>query len=169
MTVSSRKRWFVPDHVMLELGTEATKDLNKCADNWSDSEILSLRARLPQPYHAVPPDELRRQWVNLRKRGESGMKLNGHGAAKGWKEKERQSPEWYVAYLNSEYWQSRRDEWLLYWGKCCLCGDTRSLDVHHNCYARLRREQFSDCVVLCRDCHNIHHDALTIPDDQPLF
>lgn len=166
----ARFTWLVPDDLMIPLGAEATAHLEKCADNWSDSEVASLRSRLPYEYHAVPTDELRRQWINIRKRGTDGYRLNGHGPTKG--SRKHATPQWYLDYLASDYWQKRRLEWLDFWKKCCLCGtpaDLTTLEVHHNAYIRLGHEEFTDCVVLCRTCHEIHTTALEIPDHRLMF
>jgi hypothetical protein len=149
----------VPDQYMIPIGARYTKELEKCADSWSDSEVAIMRAELPPEYHAVPLDELRRQWINLRKRAAEGFRLNGVGPSIG--SRKRGLPPVdprYAEYLNSEDWKRRRLEWLRYWGGCCICNDSgkaAELNVHHRTYVRVGREEFKDCVVLCRNCHEL--------------
>lgn len=66
----------------------------------------------------------------------------------------------YTEYLKTEYWQFRRKRALILGDhKCRVCGakDAR-LEVHHNTYERLGREEDTDLVVLCRGCHTLFHD-----------
>ena len=65
----------------------------------------------------------------------------------------------YSDYLESDHWQGVRVLALRRSGnKCQLCAGKKTLDVHHNSYARLGHEQPEDVVVLCRKCHAKHHD-----------
>lgn len=154
-----KRRWTVPDELMIALGSRATAEFNRCADTWTDSEIASIRARLPQQYHAVPIDELRMQFQAIRKRGTPGFRVNGHGPAKG-SRKYAHVSERYREYLLSVDWQQRRKRWLEFWeSSCCVCNSTSHVDVHHRTYERLGHESLNDCVVLCRQCHDLfHHD-----------
>jgi 5-methylcytosine-specific restriction endonuclease McrA len=60
----------------------------------------------------------------------------------------------YGAYLESEHWIAlrarifRRDQ-----HRCCHCGSTRRLTVHHITYARLGSERLADLQTLCARCH----------------
>ena len=75
--------------------------------------------------------------------------------------------EWYHnKYLKSAYWVSRRERALKQDGyKCCMCGATSNLNVHHRSYERLGAESDSDLMVLCRDCHMVMHDFKAIARD----
>lgn len=67
----------------------------------------------------------------------------------------------YSKYLKSEHWLTLRGIILrLYGNHCALCRGESSLEVHHNTYERIGKELFDDLVVLCRDCHQRHHDTL---------
>jgi hypothetical protein len=56
----------IPNSIMIPIGAQATKDSGTCADNWTNSFIDSLRAKLPVEYHDVPVESMRRQFINLR-------------------------------------------------------------------------------------------------------
>lgn len=71
----------------------------------------------------------------------------------------------YSEYLRTDWWQRFRTEALRRAGnRCQLCGAESAgrgfLQVHHNTYARLGCERPEDCVVLCEDCHQVHHEDL---------
>jgi hypothetical protein len=65
----------------------------------------------------------------------------------------------YKEYLKSEEWQRTR-RWALdrAGNKCQLCKSDKKLNVHHNNYLSLGKEEPSDVIVLCERCHRIHHD-----------
>ena len=133
----------------------------RCADYWTDSDIAVYRTRLPLEFHSVPLDALRRQWVNIRKKGTEGYHVNGHGPKKG-TFKLRHVPEEYREYLLSDSWKTRRRMWLEAWGYRCSVfneGEPRTLDVHHRTYERLGNEAKTDCIVLCRQCHDLFHNG----------
>lgn len=55
-------------------------------------------------------------------------------------------------------WQMLRRRKLREQPFCAMCGkDDETLDVHHNNYKRFGRERMSDLVVICRECHELHH------------
>ena len=66
----------------------------------------------------------------------------------------------YAAYLNSSSWKQKRKIALkraCY--RCQLCSQAQTrLEVHHNSYERLGREQIEDLCVLCTSCHKKHHN-----------
>lgn len=67
----------------------------------------------------------------------------------------------YREYLNSEEWFSLRDKVLEYFGhRCAVCDCGFDLDVHHRTYARAGREDFTDLIALCRECHSMFHNKL---------
>jgi hypothetical protein len=157
---SKNKSFVVPNDIMDPIGVAGTQEFGKCADSWMDSEVGLLRARLPAQYHAVPIDILRSRWITRRKRGITGYRLHGVGPAKeSRKSRIHVIPEKYKAYLDSPEWQIRKQRWLDFWKFCCLCRSTYKLDVHHNTYDRVGNEEFTDCVVLCRKCHDLFHDS----------
>ena len=68
--------------------------------------------------------------------------------------------EWYhTVYLQSDHWKKTRKTALQRADyKCQLCGRRNlKLNVHHNNYENLEHEHMSDLIVLCDDCHTIHH------------
>lgn len=69
--------------------------------------------------------------------------------------------EEYGCYLKSDHWQAFRLTALERAGnKCALCGDPErvaTLNVHHNSYNNLGKEEPTDVVVLCEICHNNYH------------
>lgn len=75
------------------------------------------------------------------------------------KELERMS---YADYLLTVEWRAVRSRKLsMADNRCELCHDARSLNVHHRVYGRRGRELLRDLVVLCRSCHERHHDRLS--------
>ncbi len=77
----------VPDEYMIPVGAKATTETKQCADSWTDSQIEAMRSRLPIEYHAVPLDWLRSRWIDIRKRGTGGYRVNGQGPRKGSRKK----------------------------------------------------------------------------------
>ena len=66
--------------------------------------------------------------------------------------------EFYLAYLNSAEWRSRRNRALKHAGyRCERCQSKRDLQVHHKTYERLGKEFDSDLEVLCATCHEGEH------------
>lgn len=67
----------------------------------------------------------------------------------------------YADYLLTAEWRAVRGRKLsMANNRCELCHDTRSLNVHHRVYGRRGRELLKDLIVLCRICHQRHHDLL---------
>jgi hypothetical protein len=152
--------FLIPDEYMVPVGAFGTKAFGRCADGWLDSEIAMLRAKLPVQFHAVPIDHLRHRWIQIRKKGTPGYRVNGKGPAIGSrKSRIHVTNPRYRKYLDGDDWKTRRRRWLDFWKKCALCGSEYRLEVHHNDYSRLGHEEFRDCVVLCLRCHNIFHET----------
>lgn len=71
-------------------------------------------------------------------------------------------PDEYRAYLQTPAWRERADAAKARAGwECALCTSSEHLNVHHRTYERLGAERPEDLVVLCRRCHQRHHDVLT--------
>ena len=158
----ARQKHLVPNEFMIPVGAAATQRLKRCADSWLNSDLEQMRAELPPEYHAVPLDWLKNRWQSIRKIPTDGYKVNGKGPAKGSriKAKKEKPPKWYRDYIDSPSWKERRKRWLDYWGnRCCLCNTAEALlDVHHRTYVRCPdKEVFTDCIVLCRRCHEEFH------------
>lgn len=67
----------------------------------------------------------------------------------------------YKEYLNGDHWKDIRLKALDRAGnRCQLCCNTDNLNVHHNTYKNIGREDLKDLVVLCRECHAKFHDKL---------
>ena len=66
----------------------------------------------------------------------------------------------YRSYIESSEWAAVRHIALgLADFRCRLCNSARSLEVHHRTYERRGCEYLSDLIVLCRPCHQKHHDV----------
>lgn len=65
----------------------------------------------------------------------------------------------YKLYVKTEHWQHFRTEALKFAQyKCQLCNaKDAELNVHHKNYDNLGRETFNDVIVLCKECHEVHH------------
>jgi hypothetical protein len=67
----------------------------------------------------------------------------------------------YKEYLATEHWKNKRQTALRRAGyECHLCSKKSSLQVHHRTYERRGHEYQSDLVVLCRTCHEKHHNII---------
>lgn len=69
----------------------------------------------------------------------------------------------YYAYLQTEHWKLvRKTKIQSVDGKCQLCGSKDRLEVHHNSYEHLGKEEqyMNDLIVLCHDCHSKFHDKI---------
>ena len=65
----------------------------------------------------------------------------------------------YKEYLLTEHWREIRESALKRAGyRCFLCSKGESLHVHHRTYENLGEESPDDVIVLCRDCHEKHHN-----------
>lgn len=66
-------------------------------------------------------------------------------------------------YLQTPRWKNLADRKRESAGyKCEKCGDSPGpgmLDVHHKTYDRLGHERWADLEVLCRSCHEKHHES----------
>ena len=67
----------------------------------------------------------------------------------------------YDLYLQTAEWQTlRRIKMEAASHRCQICNsDAGPLEVHHRTYERRGRERLDDLTVLCRRCHQSHHDA----------
>lgn len=70
----------------------------------------------------------------------------------------------YQDYLNSEDWKETRRHWMSSKShrKCCFCGSTHKLNVHHRRYywrgeSILLHEGKKNLCTLCRECHSLWH------------
>ena len=64
----------------------------------------------------------------------------------------------YADYLQTVWWQTRRDRALRQGGwRCARCDNKRELQVHHKTYANKGCERDEDLEVICRPCHEGHH------------
>jgi len=71
----------------------------------------------------------------------------------------------YKEYLKTSHWLNKRKEVLEFWGNSCsVCNSTENLHVHHRFY-NLFKEKISDCIVLCQNCHDCHHNRELIDFD----
>jgi hypothetical protein len=67
----------------------------------------------------------------------------------------------YRDYLSTDHWQTQRRRALYRAGfQCKACEKPRQLNVHHLTYAHRGREQESDLIVLCLQCHAKVHEML---------
>jgi 5-methylcytosine-specific restriction endonuclease McrA len=67
----------------------------------------------------------------------------------------------YKEYLQTKHWKIVRENALSYWdNKCALCFSEDNLNVHHRTYLSLGGERDNDVIVLCKVCHERHHETL---------
>jgi len=65
----------------------------------------------------------------------------------------------YKNYLSGSHWRNFRKRALEHHGmKCADCGEENvRFDIHHLTYERFGKEELSDVVVLCHNCHHKRH------------
>ena len=75
----------------------------------------------------------------------------------------------YHDFLRSPEWRQTRAAALLRADNRCSLDvtHTEDLDVHHRTYERLGAELATDVVVLCRSCHELHHQQYGRPRRSP--
>ena len=73
----------------------------------------------------------------------------------------------YKAYIASEAWSNRRERYWETHPRACLICDEREgkIDLHHNTYIRVGREEDGDLCWLCDECHEWVHNSniLNVP------
>lgn len=80
------------------------------------------------------------------------------------------SRDFYLAYLNSAEWKSKRNAALRRFGfRCERCNAKRDLQVHHKTYERMGYERDADLEVLCVDCHEGATIAATEQSDNRIY
>jgi hypothetical protein len=78
----------------------------------------------------------------------------------------------YSEYLLTEHWKQFRQYALKRANfRCQLCNSGSQLNVHHRTYERIGCEDVSDVIVLCKNCHENHHDKIKsnqqMAEDEP--
>lgn len=69
----------------------------------------------------------------------------------------------YEAYMKSDAWAAMKTRWIkspLCKGHVCHakgCSSSKHIEFHHKTYARLGKENLSDIVMICRECHTKIH------------
>lgn len=63
----------------------------------------------------------------------------------------------YQDYLKSPDWTAKRNNKKRKINRCGICGETKSLDVHHLNYKNLYDVDGTDLRVLCHRCHFVAH------------
>ena len=149
MTIAnSRKKWPIPDDILTPILSEMHKSLGKCCDNFIDYEWDLVKEQCGAEYAAAPREDVRRQGVNLRKRGVLGS-VNGHGPGS----RQPLSDE-YKAVLRSAKFREYFDKVCqLFGGRCAVCNNGGKIEPHHRTYERLGCEEGMDCIPVCRKCH----------------
>ena len=103
-----------------------------------------------------------------------------HELIRSHKNKASQNP-YYDKYLQSPSWMKKRDQRKKIDNSKCVCGRGESdmkLHVHHQTYERVGKEDLSDLVTLCEQCHEKCHSQVDYqhtwpsykqPDDHPFM
>lgn len=67
----------------------------------------------------------------------------------------------YLSYLDSKEWADIKIDIRQNKGnKCEICSSTNKLHVHHKTYKRLFKEEYSDLMLVCENCHNKIHGII---------
>lgn len=160
MRSSKRNHVLIDEDTIIPALRSMTEKMGSCADSWGTYEFECVRADCGPKWAGTPTDDIRRQAVNLRKRGAIG-RVNGHGPNKS-----QQVPSEYQMYLQSPHWRDFRECVLEFWGYTCSMCDRSAeasngpLEVHHRRYERggrsvLYREIIQDCICCCKECHKV--------------
>lgn len=151
LSVANRRiDWAVPDEVLEPILSAMHVELGKCCDNFIDYEWDRVKEKCGPDYAGVPRDDIRRQGVNLRKKGVLSS-VNGHGPSKA-----RPLSEEYKAILKSVKFRAYFIEVCeLFGNRCAVCNNGGHLDPHHRTYERLGNETGMDCIPVCRKCHKV--------------
>ena len=165
-TVNKRAKWAVPDDVMMPVVSNMHVDLSRCCDNFVTYELELLRERCGPKYAGVPLDDIRRQAINLRKRGVLSP-VDGHGPSVT----PALSDEYKAILKSPEF----RDYFIklseLFGCRCAVCNNGGHIEPHHRTYERLGHEDTFDCIPVCRKCHKVcdtrRRRQAARPDDSP--
>lgn len=156
------RKKFCPTPARLEAHcSDCRRPGSKQAKSWHDSRrgvlCADCRRKRSAAYEAYrQEDELRRQ-EEERRQELARIRL--------WQLKTMP----YFEYLQTPEWQATRRQMLeraLF--RCQLCNANGLLDVHHRTYERRGEEWEEDLIVLCRRCHQKHHDKLPKADELSL-
>ena len=65
----------------------------------------------------------------------------------------------YHDFLKTPYWKSVSSYMKGKFKKCCQCGSTKNLNVHHKNYNNLGKEHetLEDLILVCKPCHEKIH------------
>jgi hypothetical protein len=68
----------------------------------------------------------------------------------------------YQEYLQTHHWQKVRIRTMKHAGfRCMLCNAEGELHTHHRTYENIGREETTDTICLCSDCHATFHENHT--------
>ena len=70
--------------------------------------------------------------------------------------------EEYKEYLNSEHWKLVRKQKYSKKNRCCICGETSNLNIHHLTYKNIGSEDLGDLRVMCKRCHELAHKLIPL-------
>ena len=74
------------------------------------------------------------------------------------KKKELNKRKNYKKYLLSDEWANLKIDLFNHRGKECeICGSNKNIEVHHNSYKNIFKEEPEDLDILCRKCHTKKH------------
>jgi 5-methylcytosine-specific restriction endonuclease McrA len=144
------KKFRIDPDVLLPIAIEWRRKLKTDPACWTDSEIEQIRAQCGPKWAHIPIDHIRHQLENMRRRAML-PRVGGNNHGKG---KTPEPPKWYTEYLETPHWKKYAGTNKEFWDwKCALCYSPDNLQVHHRTYERLHEERLTDCITLCRRCH----------------
>ncbi len=158
----------IPDDILGPILSDMPRELEKCCDNFITYDWERIRQRCGVEFAGVPLDDLRRQGINLRKRGIL-RSVKGHGPSVAPKLSDE-----YKAVLASSEFRAYFDELCrIFGGRCAICNNGGHIEPHHRTYERLGREAEFDCIPVCRKCHKVcdprRRRQAVRPQEPPLF
>lgn len=158
------KPWIIPPELMVSAlqQTVAITQGKPGVDNWGEKESVLCRSFLPEEYHHVETDLIRRYAGNIRRNPDKFGYKSPRSGTMG-RSKKKMPPE-YTAYIESAQWKMFVDMsfwpmWERVFGDrmCSLCCSKTDLQAHHRHYNTFKYEKPTDCVPLCAKCHDKFH------------
>lgn len=128
----------------------------------------ALRKLPPKPVPLSRKPSKRKNKTKAEKRAERLRKQKDNEQNKQGKPSVPAKKEWidYKQYLTGSWWKSRRKKKLKSVGyKCEKCGKSIKSQVHHLHYRSLNQEKDEDLQAVCRECHELQHEATVGADN----
>ena len=162
----TKEKWLIPEAIMVD-AVQKTVDWikgNPGIDNWGEKEKCLCRSFLPEEYRHIETDILARYAGNIR-RNPKKFSYEAPNKKMGRSKSKKPLSDSYNRYMDSDEWGMWKE--LSFWPfwegvfgerKCVMCTAKTNLEPHHRHYQTFENESPTDCVPVCRSCHDKHHE-----------